>query len=195
MFLVLLLLTLCLHAADCPWCLTRPGLVTCGGGGDMTAHPGFLPVAPAAGGGGKCGGTSPPPPRGLASGSGPPCRQGSIRPQPTRAPRYEAMALGPLWGRCAARAVARAPTRQWGGWRVDRGLSRRGTAAPPRTGCDRHGDRRPPPPPPGKQRSGGQSGDRHCLPGERQRRGVHQPLAPENPRPNLPASTRGTAAT
>ena len=38
----------------------------------------------------------------------------SIRPQPTRAPQGEAMALGPPRGRGPARAVARGPTLQWG---------------------------------------------------------------------------------
>ena len=38
----------------------------------------------------------------------------SIRPQPTRAPQGEAMALGPPRGRGSARAVARGPTLSWG---------------------------------------------------------------------------------
>ena len=38
----------------------------------------------------------------------------SIHPQPTRAPRGEAMALGPLRGRGPARAVVQGPTPPWG---------------------------------------------------------------------------------
>ena len=76
----------------------------------------------------------------------------SIRPQPTRAPRREAMALGPLWGRGAARAVARVPTRQWGV-----GGTTGGTAAaalrlplPPGATGVAAGGPQPPPPPPGR---------------------------------------------
>ena len=81
-----------------------------------TPSPSLLPDAPGANGGGNSGGTSPSaPPLGRHQGPDPRAgRRVSIRPQPTRAPRPEAMALGPLWGRGAARAVARVPTRQWG---------------------------------------------------------------------------------
>ena len=43
-----------------------------------------------------------------------PGRRVSIHPQPTRAPRDEAMALGPLRGRELAQAVAKGPTPKWG---------------------------------------------------------------------------------
>ena len=78
--------------------------------------PGFLPGAPGASGGSNSGGGIPGGPP-LGRHRGPDPRAGwrvSIRPQPTRGPRREAMALGPLWGRGAARAVARVPARQGG---------------------------------------------------------------------------------
>ena len=65
MFLVLLLLTLCLHTVDCPGWQPRTGAMTHGGGwgggggGCTTPSPGFLPGAPGASGGGNSGGTSP----------------------------------------------------------------------------------------------------------------------------------------
>ena len=70
-----------------------------GGGGNATALSGALLDTPGADDGGNGSGTSPgdPPPT-EAPGSGP-GRRVSIRPQPTRAPRDERMALGPLRGR------------------------------------------------------------------------------------------------
>ena len=45
----------------------------------------------------------PPPPKGWPQGPDPRAgRRVSIHPQPTRAPRYEAIVPGPLWGRGAA---------------------------------------------------------------------------------------------
>ena len=157
MFLVLLFLTLCLHAVDCPWWQPRTGVVTCEGAATRPrapapyqTHP--VPVAVA-----KAAVPAPAAPH-LGRPQGPDPRAGwrvSIRPQRTRAPRREAMALGPLWGRGATWAVARVPTRQLGGWRIDTGLSRRGTAAPPPAGCDPRSDHRAPPPlpPRGEERS------------------------------------------
>ena len=116
MFLVLLFLTLCLHAVDCPWWQPRTGVMTHAGvaarpraPASCRAHPVPVAVATAA----VPAPAAPP----LGRHQGPDHRAGrkvSIRPQPTRAPRREAMALGPFWGRGAARAVARVSTRQWG---------------------------------------------------------------------------------
>ena len=116
MFLVLLFLTLCLHAVDCPGWQPGTGAMTHGGVGSATPSPSFLPDAPRSSGSGDNGGTSPgAPPLGEAQGPDPRTSQRvSIRPQPTRARRCEAMAPGPLWGRGAAQAVARVPTRQRG---------------------------------------------------------------------------------
>ena len=118
---------------------------------------GLLPDAPGDNGGGDNGGTSPGgPPLGRHPGPDPRAgRRVSIHPQPTRAPRHEAMALGPLWGRGAARAVARVPTRQWGV-----GGTARGTAAaalrlplsPGAAGVAAGGLRPPPPPSPAPPR-------------------------------------------
>ena len=78
------------------------------GGGTATALSGALPDTPGAGDGGNGSGTSPgepPPPRGRPQDPDPqPGRRVRIRPQPTRAPRDEAMALGPLRRRELARA-------------------------------------------------------------------------------------------
>ena len=51
-----------------------------------------------------------------------------IHPQPSRAPRDEAMAMGPLRGQGPARAVTGGPMLQWGGVAVRQG------AQPPRHG-------------------------------------------------------------
>ena len=65
---------------------------------NATLYPVPLPDAPGANGGGNSGGTSPGgPPLGRHQGPDPRAgRRVSIRPQPTRVPRPEAMALGPL---------------------------------------------------------------------------------------------------
>ena len=123
MFLVLLLLTLCLHAVDCPWWLTRPGVVTCGGAATRPrtlapcrTHPVLVAVVKVAVVKAAVPAPAPPPPLGRPQDLDPrPGMRVSIHPQPTRAPRNEAMALGPLRGRGAARAVARGPTQQWSG--------------------------------------------------------------------------------
>ena len=66
MILVLLLLTLCLHAMTCPRWLTRPWVVNYGGGGETTTLPDTLTVMPGAVDGGYGSGSSPgnpPPPK------------------------------------------------------------------------------------------------------------------------------------
>ena len=172
MFLVLLFLTLCLHVVDFPWWQPRTGVMTHGGAAtrprapaSCRAHPVPVAVATAA----VPAPAAPP----LGRHQGPEPRAGwkvSIRPQPTRAPRREAMALGPLRGRGVARAVARVPTKQWGV-----GGTTGGTAAvalllplpPGGTGVVAGG----PPPPPGRARALGGPGGEHCLSGERRQRG------------------------
>ena len=171
-----------LHAVDCPgW---QPGTVATTRGGwtalprapaACRAHPVPTAVATAA-----VPAPAPPP---LKRHQGPDPRAGrrvSIRPQPTRAPRPEAMALGPFWGRGAARAVARVPTRRWGV-----GGTTGGTAAaalrlplPPGAAGVAAGGLPPPPPPLGETRGlgGGPEGE-HCLLGGQRLRGARQPLA------------------
>ena len=197
MFLVLLLLTLCLPALDYPWWLPRPGVLNCRGTATRPRtmshcrmHPVLVAVvkvavpAPAA------------PPLGTPQHPDP--RAGwrmSIRPQPTRAPRYEAMVLGPLWRRGAARAVARAPARQWGDGSLTGGSAAAALCPPShRVRLAWRPGGFPHPPLGGEHRSGGRLGDGPCLPRERQMRGMRQPLAPETPRPTRPALTPGTAA-
>ena len=161
MFLVLLLLTLCLHAVDCPWWQPKTEVVTCRGAATRPrdpaphrTHP--VPVAVA-----KAAVPVPaPPPLGRPQAPDPQAGwRVSIRPQPTRAPRHEAMVLGPLWGRGAARAMARVPTRQWGGGGLTGGTAAaapRLPLAPSATGVATSGL---PPPPPGESRGlGGHPG-------------------------------------
>ena len=188
-FLVLLFLTLCLHAVDCPGWQPRTGAITPGVGtarprapASNRRHPVPAAVATTA-----VPAPAPPP---LGRYEGPDPRTGwrvSIRPQSTRAPRREAMALGPFLGTGAARAVARVPTRQWGV-----GGTTGGTAAaalrpplpPGATGVAAGGLPRPPPPR-GEQGPGGQPWGEHCLSGDRQRRGARQLPAPRGPCPDM----------
>ena len=157
MLLVLLLLTLCLPVVDCPWWLPRPGMWTCRGAGTRPrtvapcrTHPVLVAVvkaavpAPAA------------PPLGRPQDPDPHAgRRVSIPPQPTRAVRGDGP--GSSLGEWCSPGNGKGPHAVVGGWRFDRGLSRRGTTAPPRTGCDRHGDRGAPLPPPGESRGQGGS--------------------------------------
>ena len=151
-----------------------------------TPSPGLLPDTSGDNGGGNGGGSSPGTPL-LGRHQGPDPRAGrrvSVRPQPTRAPRREAMALDPLWGRGAARTVARVPTRQWGvGGTVG------GTAAaalrlplsPGVAGAAAGG----PPPPRGEMRPGGQPGNEHRVPGDRRQQRACRPPTPRGPCPSL----------
>ena len=162
MFLVLLFLTL-LHAVDCPGWQSGTVAMTRGGWTALPQAPASCrthPVPTAVATAAVPAPAAPP----LGRHQGPDPRAGrrvSIRPQPTRAPRPEAMALGPLWGRGAARAVARVPTRQW---RV--GGTARGTAAaaprlplpPGAAGVAAGGLPLPPaPPPPGRAGAWGEA--------------------------------------
>ena len=163
MFLVLLFLTL-LHAVDCPGWQPGTGAMTHGGFDSAALSPGFLPDVPGAKSGGDSGGTSPgAPPLGRHQGPDPRAsRRVSIRPQPTRAPRREAMALGPLWRRGAARAVARVPTRQWGVGGTAGGSAAAALRLPPAPGAAGVAAGRlplppAPPPPPGESWSLGAS--------------------------------------
>ena len=86
---------------------------------------GALPDTPGAGDGGNGSGTSPgDPPLGRPHDPDPqPGRRVSMRPQPTRAPRDEAMALGPHRGREPAQALAKGPTLKWGSGGMARGTA------------------------------------------------------------------------
>ena len=111
----------------------------------------------------------------------------SIRPQPTRAPQGEAMALGPPRGAGVSPGSGAGPHAALGGWRYDRGHRRRGTAAPPSAGRGRDGGRRCPPPDPLPPHEGEQglvepADDARCLTKERGGQGARAPL-PSTPTP------------
>ena len=77
-----------------------------------------------------------------------------------------------------------------GGWRYSRGHSRRGTAAPPLTGCGpawRPADSPSPPPPlpRGEMEPEGQPGREHSVSGDRQLRGARQLPTQRGPCPEL----------
>ena len=196
MFLVLLFLTLCLHAVDCPGWQPRTGAITPAGGDCTTPSPGFQPDAPGASGGGNSGGTSPapPPPLGEAPGTGPPNRLEGVYP-PTAHEGAPARGDGPgssLGDGCNP-GNGEGPHTAAGGWRYNRGHSRRGAAAPPPTGCDRRGSRWTPPPPLGEQGPGGQPGGEHCVSGDRQRREARQLPTLRGPCPDLLTSELSAA--
>ena len=173
MTLALLLLTLCVHAVDCPRWFTRTSVVNCGGTATRPrslapyrTHP--VPVAV-----GTAAVPAPAPlPQGRPQDPDPkPGRRVSIHPQPTRAPRDEATALGPLRGREPARVVAKGPTLKWGGGGMVGGVAAaalRLPLAPDVTGMAA-GDP-PPPPPPGKE--GVQRADRRRALPNREARGA-----------------------
>ena len=201
MFLVLLFLTLCLHAVDCPWWQPRTGVMAHGGGGGCTnpprgtPSPGFLPGAPGASGGGNSGGTSPGgPPLGEAPRTGPP---GGLEGVYTPTAREGAPVRGDgprsSLGEGCSPGSGEDPHTAVGGSRYNREHSRRGATAPPPTGCDRRGSRRTPPPPRGEQGLGGWPGVKHCLSGERQRRGPHHLPTRGGPCPDLPTSEPSVA--
>ena len=129
MFLVLLFLTLCLHAVDCPWWQPKTGVVTCGGAATRPrapapyrTHP--VPVAVA-----KAAVPAPaPPPLGRTQGR----PEGVYTPAAHEGAPARGDGPGPLWGRGAARAVARVPTRQWEGG----GLTGGSAAVAPRLPLD-----------------------------------------------------------
>ena len=108
-----------------------------------------------------------------------------MRPRPTRVPRYEAMVLGPLCRRGAARALARAPMREWGGGGLPGGSAAAALGLPLAPGATGMATA-----PPVRARSGGQPGGGRRLFGERPRRDMHQPLAQESPRPTLSPNAR-----
>ena len=147
MVLVLLLPTLCLHVVSCPRWLTRAWVVNYRGAATRPrslapywTHPVPLTVVTAA-----APAPATPPPLRRPQGPDPlPGQRVSKRPQPTWAPRDEAMALGPLQGRVPARAVARGPTREWAGGGMARGTAAVAlrlplppgvTGTPPPPGC------------------------------------------------------------
>ena len=72
----------------------------------------------------------------------------SIRPQPTRAPQGQVMALGPPRGRRPARAVARGPTLQWVVGGTTRGAAAAALRLPLAPGVARTVAGAPPLPPP-----------------------------------------------
>ena len=128
----------------------------------------------------------PPPPLGRPQDPDPrPGRRVSIHPQPTRAPRDEAMALGPLRGRELARAVAKGPALKWGSGGMAGGKAAAALWLPLAPGVT--GTATDPPPPRGAKESEGLTGDVHCLTGEQGGRGTQQPKASEAPHPGLPA--------
>ena len=149
MFLVLLFLTVCLHAVHCPWWQSRTGVMTQGGRLHVPEprlptrrtrcqwgwrkwryHPPAHPPS---------GGTRPGP---------------SGRPMgvytPTAHEGAPARGDGPgfsLWDGCNP-GSGEGPHTAVGGWRYNTGRSRRGTAASPSTRCGKDGGRDPPPEPP-----------------------------------------------
>ena len=98
MFLALLIPTLCLSTAAFPRWLTGARVVTRWGVATRQHPAAPLTVTPGARGGGNGSGSSTgDPTAGRPQGPDPlPGRRVSIRPQPTRAPRGEAMAVNPL---------------------------------------------------------------------------------------------------
>ena len=88
-------------------------------------------------------------PRGRPQGPDPqPGSRLSIRPQPTRAPRDQVMALGPLRRREPVRAVARGPTTEWGGGGTAGGTAAAALQLPLALGVTGTAARVPPPPSP-----------------------------------------------
>ena len=81
-----------------------------------------------------------------------PGRRVSIRPQPTRAPRGEAMDLGPLRGREPTRAVAKGHTLQWGNGGMAGGTAAAALRLPLAPGVNGTATSEPPPPPSGERR-------------------------------------------
>ena len=199
MILALLLLTLCLHAVDCPRWLTRIGVVKCREAPTRPRSPAPYrthPVPMAVGKAEVPAKAPPPPPPGGAQDPDPwPSRRVSIRPQPTRAPRDEAMALGPLRGGGGglARAMATGPKLNWGCGGVAGGTGAaalRLPLAPVATGTAA-GDPPPSPPSPpprGAKESEGLTGDVDCLTREQEERGRQQLKAPKGPHRGLPAT-------
>ena len=107
----------------------------------------------------------------------------SIRPQPTRAPQGEAMALGPPRGRGSARAVARGPTLQRGVGGTTGGAAAAALRLPLAPGVARMVAGAPPlpptpPPPPRGAAEAKGPGGQHALPTQ----------APPPPRPARPPS-------
>ena len=88
------------------------------------------------------------PPHGEAPRSGPPAGQEGVS-TPTAHEGAPGRGNGPGSppGEGTSLGGGKGPHAEVGEWRYGRGHNRRGTAAPPRTGCDRDGDQRPPPPP------------------------------------------------
>ena len=188
MFLVLLFLTLCLHAVDCPGWQPRTGAMTQGGGGGcMTPSPGFPPGAPGASGGGNSGGTSPgAPPLGEAPGTGPPTRlEGVYTPTAHEGAPARGDGPGSSLGEGCSPGNGEGLHTAVGGWRYYRGHSRRGAAAHSPTGWTGGNPGGPPPPPLGEKGPRGQPGGEHCLSGDGQRRGARQLPRPGGPCPDL----------
>ena len=187
MILALLLLTLCLHAVACPRWLTRVWVVTCGGAATRlrSLAPYRTRPVPETVGKAAVPAPTPPPPLGRPRGPDPqPGRRVSIRPQPTRAPQDEVMALGPLRGREPARAVARGPTLEWAGGGMAGGTAAAALRLPLAPG-DRDGGQRSPPPR-GAEVSKGLTGNVRRLTGEQGGRGAQQLKVAASPRPSLP---------
>ena len=116
----------------------------------------------------------------------------SIHSQPTRAPRDEAMALGPPRGRGPARAAAQGPRLQWGVGGITGGTAAAALRLPLALGAAGTVAGGPPPsraPPPhkGQQGPGVPAGDARCLPRERGGRGTRATLPPTpTPGPQRP---------
>ena len=160
------------------------------GDSNATTPRGALPVTPGARGGANGCSSSTGDPAGRPQGPDPlPGRRTSIRPQPTRAPRGEAMAPSPLQGEGLAWAVAGGPTPEWGGGGMARGtavMALRLPLAPSVFGKVPRGSSPPTPLPLGGTVATGRADDEHRLSGER--RGMHaQSLgakaSPRRPKP------------
>ena len=88
------------------------------------------------------------PPPWEAPGSGPPARQeGVYTPTAHEGAPGRGDGPGSPPGEGTSPGGGKGPHAEVGEWQYGRGHSRHGTAAPPRTGCDRDGDQRSPPPP------------------------------------------------
>ena len=119
----------------------------------------------------------------------------SIRPQPTRAPQGEAMALGPPRGRGPARAVARGPTLSWGVGGTAGGAAAAALRLLLAPGVTRTVAGAPPPPPPAPLRGGrrtpmGPTDKAGCLPRESGGRGSHAAPPPPPPPAHTPCPQR-----
>ena len=79
-----------------------------------------------------------------------PGRRMSIRPQPTRAPRDEAIALGPHQRSVPAQEVAKGPTLKWGSGGMVGGTAAAALRLPLTPGVTGTATSHPPPPPPPK---------------------------------------------